>query len=56
MKILNIDLINIFLMILSVSIYYFDYILGFKILLFLSFIHVVLEFPLNWISIKTLMK
>ncbi len=44
------------LWILSVSIYFFDYILGFKILLFLSFIHVVLEFPLNWISIKTLMK
>ncbi len=44
------------LWILSVSIYFFDYILGFKILLFLSFMHVVLEFPLNWISIKTLIK
>lgn len=44
------------LWIISVSIYFFDYILGFKILLFLSFIHVVLEFPLNWISIKTLIK
>jgi hypothetical protein len=44
------------LWVLSVSIYFFDYILGFKILLFLSFLHVVLEFPLNWTSIKTLMK
>ncbi len=44
------------LWVVSVSIYFFDYMLGFKILLFLSFIHVVLEFPLNWISIKNLIK
>lgn len=54
------DKLKIFLIILiwlaSIGTYFYDYILGFKILLLLSFIHVVLEFPLNWISIKTLIK
>ena len=30
----------------------FDYKLGFNLALFFSFLHVFLEFPLNWISIK----
>lgn len=37
----------IFLWILSISIYIYDYVLGFKLLFALSFLHVILEFPLN---------
>ena len=36
----------------SVSLYFYDYELGFIVLFTLSFLHVVLEFPLNFISIK----
>ena len=36
----------------SVSLYLYNYRLGFLCLLFLSTLHVVLEFPLNYISIK----
>lgn len=36
----------------SVGIYFMDYGLGFKVLLFLSFLHVALEFPLNALSAK----
>jgi len=33
--------------VLSVSLYVYDYTVGLKVLLFLSILHVVLEFPLN---------
>lgn len=36
----------------AVGIYYYDYMLGFKAVLTISFLHVLLEFPLNWVSIK----
>lgn len=36
----------------AMGIYYVDYMLGFKVVLTLSFMHVLLEFPLNWLSIK----
>ena len=39
---------------LSISIYLLDYKAGFVALLFLSLLHVVLEFPLNAITMKTL--
>lgn len=41
---------TIFLWLLSVSIYSYDYNLGMKVLFFLSFLHVFLEFPLNIVS------
>jgi hypothetical protein len=41
-----------FIWALSVSIYYYDYETGLIALLFLSFLHVFLEFPLNIVSIK----
>ena len=34
----------------SVALYAIDYSLGFKWLFLLSFMHVMLEFPLNWIT------
>ncbi len=40
------------LYIASVALYFYDYALGVKILLLLSFGHVILEFPLNVITIK----
>jgi hypothetical protein len=39
------------LWIISVSLYLIDYSLGFKWLFLLSFMHVMLEFPLNFVSI-----
>lgn len=36
------------LYLLSLGVYFYDYVLGFYILLFLSLLHVLLEFPLNW--------
>lgn len=39
---------------LSISIYLVDYKAGFIALLFLSLLHVVLEFPLNAITMRTL--
>lgn len=36
----------------AVGIYYYDYMLGFKAVLTISFLHVLLEFPLNWVSVK----
>lgn len=45
-----------FIWILSICIYFYNYMLGYKILLFLSLLHVFLEFPLNWNSIFTLLK
>lgn len=44
-----ISIIGIWL--LCIAVYLYDYVLGFKALFVLSFIHVVLEFPLNNISI-----
>lgn len=38
--------------ILSVGLYVTDYLLGLRVLIFLSFLHVCLEFPLNWASFK----
>ena len=38
----------------SVGIYLYDYITGLIVLFFLSLLHVILEFPLNAITIKTL--
>lgn len=40
------------LYVISIAIYLYDYILGFKVLLFLSILHVILEFPLNILSFK----
>lgn len=37
---------------LSVAVYAYDYITGMKVLFFLSFLHVFLEFPLNILTIK----
>jgi hypothetical protein len=37
---------------ISVVFYYYSYYAGFLVLLFLSYLHVLLEFPLNWVSIK----
>lgn len=39
---------------LAVWLYWYNYILGFKVLAFLSMLHVLLEFPLNIISIKAI--
>lgn len=41
---------------LSISIYYYDYNLGFLALFFLSYLHVALEFPLNVVTIKEVFK
>ena len=38
----------------ATGLYVYDYIMGFTVLLALSLIHVVLEFPLNWVSIRQL--
>ncbi len=43
-----------FLYIISVGLYLYDYAVGFVALLILSFIHVVLEFPLNFKSIQSI--
>lgn len=42
--------ITLFLWVLSVSLYIYDYNLGIHVLIFLSFLHVFLEFPLNIVS------
>ncbi|WP_158839136.1 hypothetical protein [Polaribacter sp. L3A8] len=44
------------LWLLSIIIYFYDYRKGFILLFFLSFIHVLLEFPLNILSIKGIAK
>lgn len=41
---------------LSVSLYYYDYQTGLLALFFFSLLHVVLEFPLNVVSIKTIVQ
>jgi hypothetical protein len=41
--------------IISVSLYFYNYTLGLSLLLFLSVLHVLMEFPLNIITIKSLM-
>jgi hypothetical protein len=38
----------------ATALYFYDYALGFRVLLFLSLLHVVLEFPLNAISMRQL--
>ncbi|MDI9364608.1 MAG: hypothetical protein QM541_06635 [Flavobacterium sp.] len=39
---------------LAILLYWYNYILGFKVLAFLSLLHVLLEFPLNVTSIKAI--
>ncbi len=41
---------------LSVSLYYYDYKIGLLTLFFLSLLHVLLEFPLNIVSVKTIVQ
>ncbi|HRH99718.1 MAG TPA: hypothetical protein PK006_01585 [Saprospiraceae bacterium] len=43
-----------FLWLLSLAFYFWDYHLGFQVLFFLSLLHVILELPLNFITIKNL--
>ncbi|UKN03021.1 hypothetical protein K6119_05765 [Paracrocinitomix mangrovi] len=38
--------------VISIVVYMINYIAGFILLLFLSYLHVLMEFPLNWVSIK----
>lgn len=42
--------------IVSLLCYAYNYMIGYQILLFLSIVHVFLEFPLNWISILSILK
>jgi hypothetical protein len=42
--------ITLIIWLLSISIYFYDYTVGLQVLLFLSFLHVFLEFPLNVMS------
>ena len=46
----------VFFWLVAVGIYLYDYITGLTVLFFLSLLHVVLEFPLNVITIKELIK
>ncbi|MBL55580.1 MAG: hypothetical protein CMP61_00190 [Flavobacteriales bacterium] len=39
---------------ISILLYFLDYKLGFTVLFFLSFLHVLLEFPLNIVTVKSL--
>lgn len=45
-----------FLYAVSIGLYLYDYALGFTVLLSLSFLHVVLEFPLNFRSVQGIYK
>ncbi len=42
--------------IVSISIYFYNYLMGFLILVFLSYLHVLMEFPLNVHSVKEIGK
>lgn len=42
--------------IISLIVYFWNYYAGFILLLFLSYLHVLMEFPLNWVSIKEVVK
>ena len=42
--------------VVSVGFYFYNYYMGFLFLLFLSYLHVLMEFPLNWVSIKEIGK
>lgn len=44
------------LWLLSVGLYFYNYSIGLAVLLFLSLLHVILEFPLNIITIKEVLK
>jgi hypothetical protein len=46
----------ILLWIASIALYFYDYLIGLTVLLFLSLLHVFMEFPLNIISIKSIGK
>ena len=41
--------------VINLSLFYYDFRLGFLVSLFFSFLHVILEFPLNMLSIKGLL-
>ena len=57
-KIINtkIAIIITLIWLLSIAIYYYDYKIGLALLLFLSLLHVFMEFPLNFISIREIGK
>ena len=42
--------------VISISLYFYNYTLGLSLLLFLSVLHVLIEFPLNIITIKSLIQ
>jgi hypothetical protein len=42
--------------VISISLYFYNYTLGLSLLLFLSVLHVLMEFPLNIITIKSLIQ
>lgn len=46
----------VFAWLVAISIYVYDYSLGFMVLYLLSFLHVLLEFPLNWITLTGIYK
>ena len=46
----------VFLYIMALALYAYDFTLGFYVLLFLSVLHVLLEFPLNWRTFVLLTK
>lgn len=50
------SILILFFWIMAVGLYLFDYKIGLALLLFLSFLHVFMEFPLNIISIKAIGK
>ena len=43
-------IITLVIWLISISLYIYEYNLGLKVLFFLSFLHVFLEFPLNIVS------
>lgn len=45
-----------FIWFISIGLYAYNYMVGYQVLLFLSLLHVFLEFPLNWNSIFSLLK
>ena len=46
----------VILYLISISLYIYDYNLGFLVLIYLSMLHVVLEFPLNYVTFVTIGK
>ncbi|NHN27060.1 hypothetical protein FIA58_015355 [Flavobacterium jejuense] len=50
------SILILFLWILSIGIYLYDYNIGLSILLFLSLLHVIMEFPLNILCLKKIIQ